>query len=148
MAIEKFGASPIHRRSFKKVAGFEFDLKKITNNRTIGAIGENHAAYLLHQKGYEIVERNYHFSFFGEIDIIAKKDDLLAFVEVKTLRNQFFATPEEKVDEIKQNQIFRIAEAYLAENNFDDYECRFDVIAINIVKNKFKINHIEDAFQL
>jgi len=147
-AIEKFGSCPIHRFSFKKVDGFEFNINKITNNRTIGAIGENHASWYLHNLGYEIIERNYHFSSYGEIDIIVKKDNLLVFVEVKTIRDNFFGAPENRVDEHKQNQIFQIAEAFLAENNFEEYECQFDVISIVLENNKFKINHIKDAFQL
>ncbi|MBN2280408.1 MAG: ribonuclease HII [Candidatus Marinimicrobia bacterium] len=147
-AIEKFGASPIHRISFQKVAGFDLNIIKITNHRTLGAIGENHAAFYLYNHGYEIVERNFHFSTFGEIDIIAMKSNVLVFVEVKTIRDPFFGAPELKVDEAKQQQIFQIAEAFLAGNNFEDHECRFDVIAITIENNSFKINHIEDAFQL
>ncbi len=147
-AIEKYGASPIHRFSFKRVAGFEFDIRRITNNRTLGAIGENHAAYYLHQKKYKIIDRNYHFSRFGEIDIIASRDDVLSFVEVKTLRSDNFGLPEEKVDEAKQTQLYKIAEAYLAEKALEDMNCRFDIISIIIKNNKFNIKHIEDAFQL
>ena len=147
-SIEKFGASPIHRLSFNRVKGFEFDLSKVTNNRTIGSIGEDRAAYYLFQKGYGIIERNYHFSSFGEIDIIAKKENILIFVEVKTIRNEFFGAPENRVDQYKQNQIYQIAEAYLAENNYEEYECQFDVISIIIDNNKFNITHLKDAFQL
>jgi len=147
-AIEKYGASPIHRISFKRVNGFEFDIRRITNNRTLGAIGENHAAYYLHQNKYKIVERNYHFSRFGEIDIIANRDNILSFIEVKTLRSESYGLPEEKVDEHKQNQLYKIAEAYLAENALEDMNCRFDIISIMIKNNTFNINHIEDAFQL
>ncbi len=147
-AIEKFGASPIHRKSFKRVKGYEPNLLTIKNNRTIGAIGENQAAYYLFKKGYEIVERNYHFSAYGEIDIIAAIDNTLVFVEVKTNRHNYFGLPEERVDERKQEQLFTIAEAYLAEHDYEEYECRFDVMSINIEKNKFIVKHLKDAFQL
>ena len=147
-AIEKFGACPIHRYSFKRVTGFEFDLKKITNNRTIGSIGENHAAWYLYQQNYEIIERNYHFSNQGEIDIIARDGNVLIFVEVKTIRQKMFGKPEDKVDEFKQEQLYKIAEAYLAEQDTDEMECRFDIISVNIEDNKFYITHFKDAFRL
>lgn len=147
-AIEKYGASPVHRLTFGRVKGFEPDLRNIKNNRTIGAIGENQAAYFLYKRGFEILERNFHFSAYGEIDIIAKKEKRIHFVEVKTIRDQFFGAPENRVDEFKQNQIYSIAEAYLADKNFEDFECQFDVISIIIENSKFNINYIEDAFQL
>ncbi|HKK66914.1 MAG TPA: YraN family protein, partial [Bacteroidales bacterium] len=65
-----------------------------------------------------------------------------------TLRSESYGLPEEKVDEHKQNQLYKIAEAYLAENALEDMNCRFDIISIMIKNNTFNINHIEDAFQL
>lgn len=147
-AIEKFGGSPIHRFSFGRVKGFEFDVNKVKNNRTLGAIGENQAAYYLYQKGYKILERNFHYSAYGEIDIIAKKENTIYFIEVKTVRSKFFGSPENRVDELKQKQIYTIAEAYLAEREYENFECRFEVISIVIENSKFNITHIKDAFQL
>jgi len=115
--------------------------KKETGNR-----GEEIAVELLTKKGYEIIERNYHFGH-GEIDIIAKEKDVLVFVEVKTRKNLEFGEPELAVTKNKQRQIRKIAESYLYEKEISDQDCRIDVIAI-MMQEKLppKINHIENAF--
>jgi putative endonuclease len=114
--------------------------------KTAGARGEDLASGLLEQKGYHIIKRNFRFGR-GEIDIIAKKDGLLIFFEVKTRNNKEFGEPEYAVTKSKQKQIIRIARAYLYENNITDIQCRFDVIAISFENfSGPKINHLENAF--
>jgi putative endonuclease len=114
--------------------------------RLLGIKGENLACDYLKEKGYEIVERNYRYSR-GEIDIIAKDEDILVFVEVKTRNNLEFGPPELAVTKGKQTQIRKIASAYLYEKEIEDTICRIDVIAILFKDEKNpKINHIENAF--
>jgi putative endonuclease len=111
-----------------------------------GAEGEEIAAEHLVNSGYEIIKRNYHFGH-GEIDIIAKENDTLVFVEVKTRKNLEFGPPELAVTRSKQRQINKIAEAYLYEKEIRDIDCRIDVIAILLKKNlPPEINHIKNAF--
>ena len=84
------------------------------------------------------------------MDIIAKdeKNKILAFVEVKTRRNKKFGEPEESVNEQKQQQIINSAEGFLmSDTGYDNYDKRFDVIAIYSDGKKEIINHIENAFQ-
>lgn len=111
-----------------------------------GNEGEELAARLLKEKNYEIIERNYRFGH-GEIDIIAKDGDTLVFVEVKTRKNLEYGMPEYAVTKSKQNQIKKIASAYLFTNNVKDTDCRMDVVAILLRKDKKPyINHIVNAF--
>ena len=114
--------------------------------KIVGDRGEELAVNLLTELNYEIIERNYRYGH-GEIDIIAKEDDVLVFVEVKTKKNLEFGPPEYSVTKNKQRQIKKIAEAYLYEKEITDTDCRIDVIAILLKKNlPPEINHIKNAF--
>ena len=68
----------------------------------------------------------------GEIDVIAWDGEYLAFVEVKTRRTALGAqgSPAEAVGLRKQQQITRLALAYLAKHELDNVSCRFDVVAV------------------
>ena len=115
--------------------------------KSIGKTGEDIAAKFLREKTYEIVKRNYRWAR-GEIDIIAKNDNVLVFVEVKTSRHNSFGPPENWVDRRKQKQIGIVAEKYLQDNEINDLECRFDVIGVELHDDKPQIRHIENAFWL
>ncbi len=78
----------------------------------LGKLGEDFACRYLQAQGYKIVFRNYR-TRFGEIDIIAEKNNVLSFVEVKTRASQKFGMPAEAVTLAKQKKIHRCAEAYL-----------------------------------
>lgn len=111
------------------------------NTTVIGKIGEDNACDFLIKKGYEILFRNFH-SRFGEIDIIATKDDVLAFVEVKKRKNTDFGQPSEYVTLKKQQKIIKTATIFLMEHDLD-LQPRFDII--EVYKNQ--INHIKSAFE-
>jgi len=114
---------------------------------SIGKLGENLAANFLEKKGYTIVERNYRFSH-GEIDIIAEKDGMLIFTEVKTKKFGDFGDPINWIKRGKQLQIGRVARGYLYEKNITDRDCRFDVILVTWEDGLWKIDHLENAFWL
>ncbi len=117
-------------------------------SKEFGNKGEEIAAELLEEKGYEIVERNYRFGK-GEIDIIAKTPDkkYLVFVEVKTRNNLEFGQPEYAITKNKMGQLRRIASAYIYENVPEDIDFRMDVVAILFQQNKKPlIEHYENAF--
>lgn len=117
-------------------------------SKEFGNDGEDIAAEMLSEKGYEIVERNYRYGK-GEIDIIAKdpQKNYLVFVEVKCRKNLEYGEPEYAITKNKINQIKKIALAYLYEKEIAEIDCRFDVIAI-LLRQKIKpvINHYENAF--
>ncbi len=115
--------------------------KKLLNTKQKGDYGENKAAAYLKRKGYKILERNYR-TRFGEIDIIARKKDVVAFVEVKARSNDDFGTPDEAVDFRRQCRMCRTAKFYMM--NKDETSVRFDVIEVYLTDGR--INHYEDAF--
>ncbi|GAB3559721.1 YraN family protein [Spirosoma fluminis] len=109
-----------------------------------GRQGEDHAVRYLQDNGYEIVARNYRHQH-AEIDLIARKGKLLVFVEVKTRTNLSFGNPEEFVSYTKAKLVMRAAEHYVFANNWL-FDLRFDIIAITMRHNEFRVKHIEDAF--
>jgi putative endonuclease len=116
------------------------------NKRDIGKEGEDVAAKYLVEKGFEILERNYHYSH-GEIDIVANDKNQLVFVEVKTRLNLEFGEPEYAINPKKIKQIKKMAELYLFDKEIEEADCRFDVVAI-IIGDSLNptINHYENAF--
>ena len=116
----------------------------MATHNELGELGEDMAVSFLQKKGYEILERNYRYQK-AEVDILAKIDDILAVVEVKTRSSVFFGDPQ---DFVKPKQIQRLVtavDAYITSNNLD-LEVRFDIIAIVKTKQKFEIEHLENAF--
>jgi putative endonuclease len=110
--------------------------------------GEDLAAKILSEKGYEIIERNYRFSH-GEIDIIAidPKNNCTVFVEVKARQNLEYGEPEYAITKTKQKQIRKLAELYLYDKEIKELDCRFDVFAILFEDlDKPVVNHYENAF--
>ena len=105
--------------------------EKIKNlhNQKVGAWGEQVAADYLLAKGYDILARNARTSA-GEIDLIAKKGDLLAFVEVKTRRSTSFGPPEEAITPAKQQHMSDAAELWLEAHPEEKGEWQLDVIAV------------------
>lgn len=98
-------------------------------NRVKGDIGENKAVKYLTDKGYEILETNYK-NKLGEIDIIAKDDTRIVFVEVKARATTKYGYPREAVNEYKQRKIRMVAESYLKSKRLLNSYIRFDVIEI------------------
>lgn len=109
-----------------------------------GVWGEELASAWLREKGYVILERDWH-SGHRDIDIIARQGECTVFVEVKTRRNRIFGEPEEAVNWKKQKNLLRSINHYL---NYKHIETpwRFDVITIIGVPgcSSPEINHIED----
>lgn len=110
----------------------------------VGKKGEELAQKFLSENGYQILCTNWHYGK-GEIDIVAKKDETMIFVEVKTRENNAFGEPETFVTKKKQKQIIKTADAFIQMKNID-LESRFDVISVILGKNNFEIHHFEDAF--
>ena len=117
------------------------------DKKLLGKWGEEQAANYLRKKKYEIISAGYR-TRFGEIDIIAKKKNLVVFVEVKLRKNDNFALAMEYVDVYKQNRLRTTAEIWLGQKQID-CPCRFDVIEVYApygADGKISINHIENAF--
>lgn len=114
------------------------------NNRRFGIIGEKIAQGFLLNKGYDILETNF-YTKIGEIDIIAKKDKCIVFIEVKTRTSLKYGTPAMAVNSIKRKHIKSVAKTFLHLHRMNNSEIRFDVIEIFINEGKCEVNHIEGA---
>lgn len=116
----------------------------MAQHNQLGKKGEQLAVDFLLDKGYDIVERNYRFDK-AEVDIIAKKNQTLAIIEVKTRSTSDFGDPQ---DFLKPKQIKRIVKAvdeYVLINKMN-FEIRFDIIAIVKENQGYSIEHLENAF--
>ena len=116
----------------------------MAQHNQLGKKGEQLAVDFLLKKGYEIIERNYRFDK-AEVDIIAKINEVLAIIEVKTRSTSDFGDPQ---DFVKPKQIQRLVKAvneYVLENCLE-VEVRFDIIAIVKGNQGFSIEHLENAF--
>ena len=118
------------------------------NTRRVGAAGEELAAQYLREKGFKIIERNWHLGKSGEIDLIAF-DPLatLVFLEVKMDQTTQAGLAEEWVHLKKQRQIGKLALRYCAQRGWTERSMRFDVIAITKKQGQdTHIRHWENAF--
>lgn len=139
------------------------------HNQNIGKIGEETACKFLMKQGYQIISRNY-WKKWGEIDIVAKKDKITHFVEIKTVSrdlilplNKDFVScetendvkhetfddyrPEDNIHPWKLKRLSRVIQTYLSENDMgEDCEWQFGVITVFLdIKNKTaKVDHIKD----
>lgn len=115
------------------------------HNQKIGRWGEEAVAAYLKDRGYEILARNARTPY-GEIDIVAKQEDVYIFVEVKTRTSSKMGLPEEAVNPRKQAHMLACAEHYAAEHAIDHWQ--IDVIAVEgKVGLEPKITHFENAIQ-
>ena len=118
-----------------------------THKQVVGRWGEDTAAQYLAANGYTVLARNVH-SAHGEIDIIASKDGLLVFVEVKTRSTHTFAYPEDSVTRRKQAYLLSAAEDYLQAHPESGDSWQFDVIAVEGAPGgKAQIDHFENVIE-
>jgi putative endonuclease len=115
--------------------------------KELGKKGEEMALRFLKKKGYQIIERNYTCKM-GEMDIIAREKDTLAFIEVKTRTSSMFGPPQLAVNDAKQWQLSKVALYYLKEKRLEDIKARFDVVAILLGQEGGEIELIKDAFEV
>lgn len=115
----------------------------------IGQQAEETALNFLQQQGFQFVAQNYHCKM-GEIDLIVKKDHLLVFVEVRQRKSSVFGGAAASVTPSKQRKIIQTSAFFLQSfSEFESFDCRFDVIAIDRpaqFSDSKKIDWIEDAF--
>jgi putative endonuclease len=111
----------------------------------VGRTGEDLAASYLERHGWLIVARNVRYRE-GEIDIVARRNGVLAFIEVKTRRSAKYGAPAEAVTWTKQRRIRLLAARYLIEHHTAAEAIRFDVVDVARDGPGFRVMHIEDAF--
>lgn len=114
---------------------------------SLGERGEAAACRFLKEQGYEILEKNYQCKL-GEIDVIARRKERLAFIEIKTRTSAQFGTPQEAVDSRKQEKIFKAAQCYLKEKKLSKSSIAFDVVAVLWREGKTpEMRLLADAFE-
>jgi len=111
-----------------------------------GRSGEEKAAQWLSRQGYRILERNFR-SRYGEVDIIARKDGCLVFIEVKSRSSHRFGTPQEAVTRKKQLRLSRVARDYLLRHGGLEQSCRFDVVAVSEGSGQPRFDLLVNAFE-
>ncbi len=124
--------------------------KKPTPGLELGERGEDCAARFLKKEGYKILARRFK-SRSGEIDLVARDGDWLAFIEVKTRRSEKHGQPSEAVNYPKQKQLAKVALDYLALLKYPEVRFRFDIVEVILPDPKAKptaIRLIQDAFEM
>ncbi len=116
------------------------------NRQSLGKLGEDLACDELQRRGYEILERRYR-TRFGEIDIVARVGGVLVFVEVKTRAGQDFGGSAAAVTGWKQRRVAQMAVDFVARRRLHDSPCRFDVVAIDMLHGRPRIEVYPHAFE-
>ena len=109
--------------------------------KELGDAAERAVEAHLRSRGFAILARNWRGGG-GELDLVARKDGIVRFVEVRARGAGAFAAPAETIDARKRERLRRAAEAYLAAHGLSDAEACFDVAAVV----PGGIDLIEDAF--
>ena len=120
------------------------------NLGVVGKKGEDMVAAFLQKQGCEILKRNY-ICRYGELDIVARKGELLLFVEVKTRQENALVKPQESVDARKQQRVVFAAQDYMVKCGISDLQPRFDVASVTVFKKDdggtgYNLNYIKNAF--
>lgn len=117
----------------------------MARHNEIGKLGEAFAKTFLIDAKYQILETNWRFKR-AEIDIIAKHEKTLVFVEVKTRSTVAFGEPATFVTQKKELLMFDAANAYMEKVNHE-WEIRFDIISVLLDQHQSPtIQHDQDAF--
>ena len=119
----------------------------VNERQQFGQASEQMVAAFLKRNGYRIIERNYRTQV-GEIDIIAKQNGVLVFVEVKARRSDSYGNPKRAITPAKRRKISMAALVYLKSNGGVDQRARFDVVTVQSATGRPKIEVIRNAFEL
>lgn len=122
------------------------DTRSKDSRSATGTRGESIAAAFLCRRGYTILHRNLRLRC-GEIDIVASRPGELRFVEVRTVRSNYLASPAEAVTPKKRRQVARVAQAYINTRRPGDVNISCDVIGVRL-RGGFRsdIVWLRDAF--
>jgi putative endonuclease len=117
----------------------------MADHNTTGSFGEGLAANYLAEKGFVLLHQNWRYGHW-EVDIIAQKDSVLHFIEVKTRRTKKFGHPEEAVTKKKIQNLINASEEYLYQ--FPQWKrIQFDILSITILKKEpVEYFFIEDVY--
>lgn len=117
------------------------------SNIELGKNGESLAASFLLNKGYAILDRNWHFGHL-ELDLVCEKDDVIIFVEVKTRRGENYGGAAGAITENKKLHLARAAQGWLEEHDAWNRPCGFDIVCIVKNNSGFRVEHYSNAFHI
>ena len=118
---------------------------KANRRLNLGHRGESIAASYLVKNGYTILEKNWRTPY-GEIDLIARIDQVVVFVEVKTRASQALGPPEISITRRKGEHMRNAAEYFIQQHTELTMDWRIDVISVQIQSgDKSKIDHFENV---
>jgi putative endonuclease len=121
--------------------------KPFLNPNTLGSLGEKLAEDYLKKKGYRIIEKNYQTKW-GELDLVAKKDHKIIFVEVKTIQQKQGFRPADQVNFKKGRQLLKMVQIYLAKKKLPQeghYQIDIVAIEVNASWEVASLLHLENA---
>jgi putative endonuclease len=114
----------------------------------LGRWGEGRAAHFLERRGWTVLARNYRFGR-REVDLVVRRGDVVAFVEVKTRAGRGFGTPQEAITALKRREIEAVATDFLFRYRLEGVSVRFDAVAIEVDRGLrvVRVEHVEDAWR-
>ena len=116
------------------------------SRQSLGKLGEDLACAELERRGYAILDRRYR-ARFGEIDIVARHDEEIVFVEVKARVGFRFGGGADAVTRRKQRRVALLAADYLARHRLHDRPCRFDVVSVDLGGTTPRVEVYPRAFE-
>lgn len=120
----------------------------MTTQRELGIRGERLAARYLEALGYEVVDRNYRFGR-REVDLIVRRENVVAFVEVKTRAGDGYGHPLEAITALKRREVERVAIHWQRRNGTPRQQYRFDAVGVLMRRGtRPVIEHIPNAWRL
>lgn len=111
-----------------------------------GLAGERAAIRFLTARGWRILDHRFRMGRL-EIDLVARRGPVVAFVEVKTRHGEAFGSPLEAVGWAKRREIYRVATAWADRFGRAGDVYRFDVVGVTATPRRTRIEHVEDAFR-
>ena len=136
-------ACPIHRKGFRPVVNYMPSLSHLKENRLLEKWGTRLAARELIRNGYTVLAMNYSAAPYGEIDVVAKENDTVVFVEVKSASQKTLGRMEDQMNDSKVAKIFSAMNIYLSKND-SVADSRFDFMTVRFGKDRPKVNHYKN----
>lgn len=113
----------------------------------LGEAGERIAEAWLTRRGWRILERRFRTGH-RDLDLVAEREGLVAFVEVKARRGKDFGHPVEAVTWRKQRELARSASVWIARHGRPEQMFRFDVVGVLVDGEQVRVRHVENAFSV
>tara|TARA_Y100001934_G_scaffold277411_1_gene376146 strand:+ start:161 stop:1093 length:933 start_codon:yes stop_codon:yes gene_type:complete len=139
-ALNKYRATPIHRRSFKPVKHSMPTIKWLLSNNRISWIGIKLAALYIKDKRMEVIQLEWRNNSGGYIDIIAKENNRLIFFDVRTIYKQKYQNRNEIIDSERINRLLSSINYYCIEKSLES-NFRIDTISVILEGNKHNVFH-------